>query len=317
MYQRNFSGWGNNKRYNDFTHYTKTLFSERVQKISINVGFSCPNRDGTKGTGGCIYCDNETFKPGYCKPEIAIEEQIEKGIKFFGRKYKTMLYFAYFQSYTNTYAPADQLISLYEKALKHPKVIGLVISTRPDCITVEILEYLAKISKDYFVTIEYGVESTIDRTLDFINRCHTFEETRTAFHKTASKGIHSGAHLILGLPGESHEDFIHHAKEMSKLPVDTIKLHQLQVIEGTSLEEIYRNNKNLIIDFTAISYVDMIVDFLEYLNPEIVVERFISVSPPDRIITPKWGLKNYEIIDSVEKRLVERNTWQGRLYSSA
>ena len=237
------------KPYRDYGTFIRNKFGERVQKISINVGFSCPNRDGSKGTGGCTYCNNQSFKPDYCKPQNDIEEQLQKGIEFFKGKRKINKFLAYFQSYTNTYAELDLIKALYLKALNHEGVVGLVIGTRPDCISEDLIEFLSELSKEYFICLELGVESTLDRTLEEVNRCHTYAETLKAYAMASNKGIFLGAHLILGLPGESRSEMLHHAVELSKLPIDFLKIHQLQVIKHTLMAHQYKNHPPLVGSF--------------------------------------------------------------------
>lgn len=307
--------WGHDKRYNDFPTYFRNKFSERVQKVSVDAGFSCPNRDGTKGRGGCSYCNNKTFKPSYCDLETSVADQVQQGIDFFARKYDAMLFLAYFQAYSNTYAPLENLKLLYNEALKNPKIIGLVIATRPDCLTTEILDYLGELSQKYYVMLEFGIESHRNETLHRINRGHSFEESVWALEETARRGIHNCAHMILGLPGEGYSDFIDQAKSISQLPVENLKLHQLQIHRDTKLYKDYLQNPEDYHLFSAEEYTDLVVDYLELLNPRIIVERFISQSPPEMLVAPKWGLKNFEFIAKVEKRLAERNTWQGRLFT--
>ena len=306
--------WGHEKRYNDFSTYFKKIFSERVQKVSIDAGFTCPNRDGTKGLGGCTYCNNKTFKPTYTNLDISVTSQIQKGVDFFSRKYKAMKFIAYFQAYTNTYAPLEDLKKLYEEALQHPKIIGLVISTRPDTVSNELLDYLEELSKKVYVMVEFGLESHLDKSLQLINRCHTFNDSVWALEETAKRGINNCAHMILGLPGETRDDLLEQAKVISKLPVKNLKLHQLQIHKGTLLEKQYLKNPDKFNLFTAPDYIELVVDYLELLNPKIIVERFISEAPPEMLIAPKWGLKNFEFVAKVEKRLKERDTWQGRLF---
>ncbi|WP_167619601.1 TIGR01212 family radical SAM protein [Maribellus sediminis] len=306
--------WGHERRYNDFPTYFRNLFSERVQKVSIDAGFTCPNRDGSKGVGGCTYCNNKTFKPTYCNLENSVSSQVQKGIDFFAKKYKSMKFLAYFQAYTNTYAPLDDLKLLYEEALQHPKIVGLVISTRPDAVYPELLDYLAGLSEKVYVMVEFGVESHLDRTLESINRGHTFAESVWAMEETAKRGINNCAHMILGLPGERHEDLMEQARVISQLPVKNLKLHQLQIHKRTVLEKQYCESPERFRLYTAEEYTDLVVDYLELLNPAIIVERFISQAPHDMLIAPKWGLKNFEFVAKVEKRLAERDTWQGRLF---
>ncbi len=307
--------WGTNRPYNDYSSYFKKKFDQRVQKISIDAGFSCPNRDGTKAWGGCTYCNNDTFNPFYCEPSKSITQQLNEGIAFFEPKYKTQKYLAYFQAYSNTYGSFDLLKKLYEEALSHPKIIGLIIGTRPDCIDDQLLEYLSQLSKKYFVVVEYGIESTLDRTLELVNRQHTHAESVNAIIKTAKYGIETGVHMILGLPDETDEEIIGHAKILSQLPITSLKLHQLQIVKGTVLAKQYKKEPESIRLFQADEYIDLVVKFLENLNPQIIVERFISESPPELLIAPHWkGLKNFEIVAKIEKRMKELNTFQGKKY---
>lgn len=303
----------NGRRYYAYPMYAKQKFNERLQKISINAGFTCPNRDGTKATGGCTYCDNSAFSPFYCRPEKSVEQQIAEGIAFFEPKYKTQRYFAYFQAFSNTYAPLPYLKQLYEQALAHPKIVGLIVATRPDCIDNEKLAYLSELAARYYVMIEYGVESTLNSTLQRINRHHTFEEAQAAIKQTAAYGIEAGAHLILGLPGENREQLLEHAHRLSELPITTLKLHQLQVLQGRAIARDLKENPADFIHFSAEEYIELVVDFLERLSPCIVVERFISESPPGMVLFPRWNrIKNFEIVHRIEKRLKERQTVQGQ-----
>jgi len=313
MTENNFP-WNHKKRYNDFSTYFRNKFSERVQKVSVDAGFSCPNRDGTKGAGGCTYCNNKTFKPGYCNLENSVTSQIQQGVDFFARKYGAMKFLAYFQAYTNTYAPLEDLRRLYEEALRHPKITGLVISTRPDSVDEKLLDYLAGLSQKTYVMVEFGLESHLDKSLKLINRGHSFADSVWALEQTAKRGINNCAHLILGLPGETRTDWLGQAKAISKLPVKNVKLHQLQINKGTVLEKQYRERPEQFHLFSAEEYIELVVDYLELLNPEIIVERFISQAPPEMLLAPKWGLKNFEFVAKVEKRLTERDTWQGRLF---
>lgn len=311
---QNYS-WVHTKRYNDFPTYFRNLFSERVQKVSVDAGFTCPNRDGTKGFGGCTYCNNKTFKPTYCNLENSVSHQVQQGIRFFEKKYKAMQFLAYFQAYTSTWAPLENLILLYEEALQHPKIAGLVISTRPDAVNEGLLDYLAVLSKKVYVMVEFGLESHLDTSLERMNRGHSFAESVWALEQTALRGINNCAHLILGLPGETRPDWLEQARIISQLPVKNLKLHQLQIHKGTALEKQYRQYPENFHLFNAEEYIELVVDYLELLNPEIIVERFISQAPPDLLVAPKWGLKNFEFVAKVEKRLKERDTWQGRLFN--
>ncbi|WP_430809718.1 MULTISPECIES: TIGR01212 family radical SAM protein [unclassified Carboxylicivirga] len=308
--------WGHEKRYNDYSSYIKRTFGERVQKVSVNAGFTCPNRDGSKGTGGCAFCNNSTFNPSYCGPELTITEQIDKGISFFRPKYQTQQYLAYFQAYSNTYGETEHLIAQYQQALSHPKVKGIVLGTRPDCISDELLAVLKEWRKDYYIAIELGAESTNDDTLGQINRGHGHAETVDATKRIAAAGIPVGLHLILGLPGEDRQQLLQHAREVSQLPISFLKLHQLQIVKGSAFAKLYDDQPDYFKLYEAEEFVDLVLDFLELMNPRIVMERFISQAPHNLLIAPRWGLKNFEFVTKVEKRLAEKDTWQGRLYSS-
>jgi radical SAM protein (TIGR01212 family) len=307
----NFTG----KRYLDYSSFIKSTFGERVQKISLDIGFSCPNRDGSKGYGGCTYCNNNTFNPDYCEPTKSIQEQLEQGISFFSEKYKAQKYLAYFQAYTNTYSDFESLKQLYDEALNVEGVIGLVIGTRPDCISEEIIDYLSFLSKKHFISLEFGVESTLNKTLLQVNRCHTFEETKATYELCKNKGFHIGAHLIIGLPGETKQELLNHAIEISKLPIDTLKLHHLQIVKNSVMAVQYKRNPENFNLFSSEDYIDFITEFIGSLRPNIIIERFISETPKELLIAPKWNnLKNFEVVAKIDKKLVEKNTWQGKFY---
>lgn len=306
--------WGSNKRYNDFSGYFRGKFNGRVQKISIDAGFTCPNRDGLRGTDGCSYCNNLTFSPAYCNLEKSVAVQLVEGIAFFSRKYTSMKYLAYFQAYSNTYAPLESLKILYVEALDHPDVIGLVIATRPDCLTSEILDYLQELAQNHYIMLEFGVESHLNSSLEKMNRGHGFEESVWALNETAKRKIHNCAHLILGLPGETDEDFLDQARTISQLPIENLKLHQLQIHKGTRMYREYIQDQSEFKMFTVDEYLDLCVRYLELLNPQIIVERFVSEAPDELLVAPRWGLKNFEFTAKLEKLLEERDTWQGRLF---
>lgn len=291
------------KGYYDFSEFLAKHFPYKVQKISINAGFTCPNRDGNKGRGGCTYCNNQTFNPDYCKPVRSVTEQLEEGKRFFARKYPQMKYLAYFQAYTNTYGELEYLKSLYEEALAVDDVVGLVIGTRPDCMPDDLLDYLAELNKKSFVLVEYGVETSHNRTLKLINRGHTWEDAVDAVVRTHVKGIACGIHLIIGLPGEMEEDILVTADAVSQLPIDTVKLHQLQLIKGTKMAEQVAAGDVRIMEWTAEEYIDVCLAFLSRLSPMIAVERFVSQSPESLLISPRWGLKNYEFTNLLLNRI--------------
>lgn len=307
----------NSMRYNDFAGFLAGEFPFKVQKISVNAGFTCPNRDGTKGFGGCTYCNNQTFNPAYCRDDRSVTMQLEEGKRFFARKYPQMKYLAYFQAYTNTYGELELLKRMYEEALAVEGVVGLVIGTRPDCMPDSLLDYLEEVNRRTFLLVEYGIESADDRTLERINRGHSFACTEDAVRRTAARGIRTGGHVILGLPGESREDLIKQAERLSELPLTTLKMHQLQLIRGTRMAHEYALHPEEFHLFSADEYIDLVIDYVEHLRPDLILERFLSQSPRELLIAPDWGLKNHEFTDRVKKRMKERDAWQGKAYRKA
>lgn len=302
------------KGFYDFAEFLSKHFQGKVQKISINAGFTCPNRDGSKGKGGCTYCNNQTFNPDYCRPVMSVSEQLEQGKQFFARKYPQMKYLAYFQAYTNTYGELQKLKALYEEALAVDDVVGLVVGTRPDCMPDELLEYLEELSKKVFVLVEYGVETSKNATLEIINRGHTWEDAVDAVNRTKAHNILCGIHLIIGLPGETIDDILATADAVSTLPLDTVKLHQLQLIRGTRMAQQVEVGELAIMQWSAEEYIDVCLAFLRRLSPEIAVERFVSQSPAELLISPKWGLKNYEFTNLLMNRIRVTSTRQGSEY---
>ena len=300
--------------YYDFATFLSQYFEGKVQKISIHAGFTCPNRDGSKGRGGCTYCNNQTFNPDYCDPHLGIRRQLEDGIAFFSRKYPQMRYLAYFQAYTNTYGELEQLKAMYEEALSVEGVVGLVIGTRPDCMPDALLDYIADLARRTFVMVEYGIESANDRTLLRINRGHDFATAVDAIRRTHERGILVGGHLILGLPGEDHAELMRQAHAIGSLPLDMVKLHQLQLIRGTRMAYEYAEHPEDFHLYMVDEYIDLAIDYIECLPATMVVERFISQSPRSLLIAPDWGMKNYQFVDRLRRRMQERDTWQGRLY---
>lgn len=307
----------NSMRYNDFAGFLAGEFPFKVQKISVNAGFTCPNRDGTKGFGGCTYCNNQTFNPAYCRDDRSVTMQLEEGKRFFARKYPQMKYLAYFQAYTNTYGELELLKRMYEEALAVEGVVGLVIGTRPDCMPDSLLDFLEEVNRRTFLLVEYGIESADDRTLERINRGHSFACTEDAVRRTAARGIRTGGHVILGLPGESREDLIKQAERLSELPLTTLKMHQLQLIRGTRMAHEYALHPEEFHLFSADEYIDLVIDYVEHLRPDLILERFVSQSPRELLIAPDWGLKNHEFTDRVKKRMKERDAWQGKAYRKA
>lgn len=302
--------------YLDFPTFLRRHFPGKVQKISLDAGFTCPNRDGTRGWGGCTYCNNQTFNPDYCRQGRSITAQLEEGKQFFAHKYPQMKYLAYFQAYTNTYARLEELKRKYEEALAVADVVGLVIGTRPDCMPPDLLDYLAGLrsGRGVFVLVEYGIESTLDRTLLRINRGHTWADTVDAVGRTHERGIPCGGHVILGLPGETREDIWRQVADISSLPLDTLKLHQLQLIRGTRMAREYRERPEDFHLFGVDEYLETVVGYIERLRPDIVLERFLSQSPRELLVAPDWGLKNYEFTHRLQRRMRELDAYQGKKY---
>lgn len=303
------------EHYNSFSKWIRERFPFRVQKISVDAGFSCPNRDGSISSGGCSFCDNRTFNPSYCNRTLSIGQQISDGKAFFARKYPDMKYLAYFQAYSNTYADLDTIRRRYEEALACDGVVGLVVGTRPDCISDELLDYLERLNRQTFLTVEYGIESTCDATLERINRGHTFECSRRAIAATHDRGIITGGHIIVGLPGESAADIIRQAESISLTKLDILKIHQLQIIRGTRLAEEYAAKPFHV--FSVDEYIRTIGEYIQHLRKDIVIERFVSQSPKELLLAPDWGLKNYEFTNRLNNYLRERNIRQGSLFNGA
>lgn len=308
--------WGHHRRFNAYAQYFKRTFGHRVQKVSIDAGFSCPNRDGTVTFGGCTFCDNNTFNPAYCDPSKPIAQQIEEGIRFHRHRYQRASdYLAYFQAYTNTHAPLRQLRTIYDQALSVPNVIGLVIGTRPDCIDAEKLKYFREIAEKHYVILEIGIESCYDQTLKRINRGHTYQQAIDAIQLTADYGVNVGTHMIFGLPGETEEMLLDQATMLSQLPLNAIKFHQLQLIRGTAMVKDYQKNPDDFIFWKLDDYLQLMVRFIEQLNPAFVIERFFAEAPPETNLTPiQWDYRNDQMLNQLERLLQQKDTWQGRLY---
>ena len=309
--------WGDERRFNSYAAYFKRTFGSRMQKVTINAGFSCPNRDGKLSTGGCTFCRNDAFTPSYCQSEKSITQQIDEGIEFHRRRYRTaQRYLAYFQSFSNTYAPLERLRECYDEALAHPDIAGIVVGTRPDCIDEEKLDYFAELAKRKYVIIEYGVESCYDATLKRINRGHDFATAERAIKLTAERGIHCGAHFILGLPGESDEMIIDQTQRINSLPLTTVKFHQLQLFRGTPLAREWDEHPERFRFWSIEEYLDLFVEILRRLRPDIVVERFAGEAPPRYHHTEGWGLvRNEQLLAMLDKRLEERGVHQGEIFN--
>lgn len=289
------------KYYRDFSDFLAEHFDGKMQKLSVDAGFTCPNRDGTVGRGGCTYCNNVSFSPGYCRDRKGVTAQLEEGKRFFGRKYPSMRYLAYFQSYTSTHgSDIDRLMALYEEACGVDGVDGVIIGTRPDCMPDRLL---ARLSRLPWVMVEYGAESACDETLARVNRCHTWADTADAVRRTHDAGLPVGLHLINGLPGEDEERILATVDEVNRLPVDVVKFHQLQLIRGTRMALDVEQGVYDIHRFTPESYAALCARLVRRLRPDIAVERFVSQSPPDLLIYPRWGLKNYQFTQLVNKIL--------------
>ena len=328
-------GFPDGKRYNSFVGYFKRKYGERLQKIVLDAGFTCPNRDGKVGRGGCTYCDNAAFHPSYSTAGKSLHQQMDEGIEFHKVRYRTTEhYLAYFQSFSNTYAPLDRLRELYEEALSHPSVVGIVIGTRPDCVDEEKLDYLADLAGGRVlegwsrslsdgqertapvVIVEYGIESCYDQTLLRINRGHDFETARRAVTMTAERGLDVGVHFILGLPGETRQMMLDSCELINALPIRSVKFHQLQIVKGTKMEKEYAERQEDFERFSLEEYLDFFVDMLERLRPDLYIERFVGEVPPRFVNETPWGLiRNAELLRLLEKRLEERDSWQGRLLS--
>ncbi len=304
----------NGRRFNSYSNYFAKQFGARVQKISIDAGFSCPNRDGKLSTGGCTFCSNAAFNPSYCRPEKSIRQQIEEGIEFHKRRYRRAShYLAYFQPYSNTYKPLETLKSLYQQALELPEVIGIVIGTRPDLVDEALLDYLNEVQKSHYVMLEYGVESVYDETLRRVNRGHDFATAQKAIEMTARHGIPCGAHFIFGLPGETKAMMLDAADILSRLPLTTVKFHQLQIFKDTKMAEEYLSHPEWFHLFDLDEYIDFVIDFAERLNPDIVIERFAGEVPPRYLVSEPWMKLRYdEVLNRIEQRMEERGTWQGK-----
>ena len=305
------------KRYNSYVDHFRAKYGDRLQKLVLDAGFTCPNRDGTVGTGGCTYCDNAAFHPGYSTPDKPLLQQIDEGIQFHKVRYpRTSRYLAYFQAFSNTYAPLGKLRDLYSQALAHPAVEGIVVGTRPDCVDAAKLDYLASLQDaGKVVVVEYGIESCYDKTLLRINRGHDFACARRAVEMTAERGLEVGAHFILGLPGEAPQMFLDQCAAINSLPLTSVKFHQLQLIKGTEMEKEYEKCPEDFWRPDLDEYIDLIVDVLERLRPDLCIERIAGEVPPRFVRQTPWGLvRNFQILKMLEARLESRDTFQGRLF---
>jgi len=317
MSEKEIYPWGHERRFNAFSEYIKRIFGSRIQKLSIDAGFTCPNRDGLKSRGGCTYCNNNAFNPSYCEPEKPIRQQIAEGIEFHHKRYrKARGFLAYFQAYSNTYAPLPVLRSRYEEALESEDVRGIIIGTRPDCVNSEILDYLAELCQKIYITVEFGIESCYNRTLERINRGHDFSETVNALEECKKRGIRTGGHMIIGLPGESTSEILEEANILSNLPVDQLKFHQLQIVKGSIMAGEFEKNPEAFSFFDVNEYLSIMTEFVEKLNPAIVIERIAGETVPGYNLNQSWGLRYDQVLRRFEERLREINSWQGKYFKT-
>ena len=291
--------------YKDFAEYMREKFpGEKIQKISINAGFSCPNRDGTIGKGGCIYCDNSSFTPGYCFEHSDIAAQLNAGKAFFKKKYPKMKYLAYFQSFSNTFGRStEELEKMYRKAMNVEDIVGLVIGTRPDTLPQSVIDMLSRLNNEKTIIIEIGAETSHDTTLEVINRGHTWHDVEDAVTRLHEAGLSTGLHLIAGLPGEDEDMVLETVKRATQLPIESIKMHHLQVLKDTRLEKLITQGKLTVYPFSVENYIDLCIKIINLVPSNIAIERFLASSPPDKVITPKWGLKNYEFTNLLINKL--------------
>lgn len=305
------------RRYNSWTDMCRIHYGGRIQKVAINAGLGCPNRDGSKSVGGCTFCNNEGFNPSYCKPDISITSQLDKGLAFLKKRYpRSKMFVAYFQAFSNTHAPLAQLKTIYEEALSHPEIDGLVIGTRPDCVDEEKLDYIAGLSGQYYVKIEYGIESCYDDTLLRINRGHNFADSRRAVSMSVERGIQTGIHLLFGLPGESRQRMLDQVGMINRLPAHSVKFHQLQIVKGTAMALEYQQHPERFELFSLHEYLEFLVAFIERLRPDMVIERFSGEVPPAYNQGISWGMiRMDQVLVQFEKMLIDKDTWQGRLYA--
>jgi uncharacterized protein len=296
-------------RINSYGTFLRRRFGCRVSKVNVDGGFTCPNRDGSRGTGGCIYCDNSSFSPKGTQPVIPIEEQMAAGMAYHRTRLKSDKFLIYFQKFTNTYAPLPYLEDLYRRALDHPDVLGLSIGTRPDSITDETIDLLTELARDRYICVELGLQSIDDGILSRINRGHTVAEYLATVERLAGRGIDICTHLIYGFPGETRAGFLKGARLLAGLPVNSVKVHQLHAVEGTKLAQLYRNGSYPFI--TISEYVETVCDFLEELPPRIAIQRLYGSAPLSIRVAPNWNLKNNQMWYAIVNELKRRGTWQG------
>ncbi len=310
--------WQHSRRFNSYPDYMRKVFGTRVQKVAVDAGFTCPNHDGKVGTGGCTFCNNDAFNPSYCSASKPIRQQLQDGMKFHKTRYRsTRKYIAYFQAYSNTYKPLNELERIYQEALDEEDIVGLVIGTRPDCIDESLLDYFRLLSEKAYLVIEYGIESVYNKTLQKINRGHTFEDSVEALEKTAQRGILAGGHMIFGLPGEKREEMLDSARIISELPLHSVKFHQLQIMKNTRMAEEYNEHPERFYFLPDIEdYLEFMVQYIEHLNSSFILERIAGETPPRFNVRIPWDLRYDQILVKFEKLLEERDTWQGKKWTA-
>lgn len=296
--------------YNSFSSFVKKRFGQSVQKVNIDAGFTCPNRDGSVSTGGCTYCNNESFKPGHCRPTLSVTEQVQNGITYLTRRYRAKRFLAYFQAYTNTHAPVSRLRTLYEEALAVPNVIGLAIGTRPDCVDSEKLDLLEELAQKHFVLVEYGIQSTQEKTLRAINRGHDFECFLRAVTETNKRGLETGAHMIVGFPTETLQETLDGAHAITASGVGFLKIHQLQIIKDTPLQQEYERNPFHVLEYDE--YLSLVGEFLDRVGPEIVIQRLFATAPEEILIAPHWGRDRHQVLRDITTHMNSKGLYQGR-----
>lgn len=300
------------ERYNPYARFLKEKFGSKIYKISVDAGFTCPNIDGTVARGGCTFCNNQSFTPPMADRRASLREQINKGMEFLKRRYRAEKFVVYFQSYTNTYAPTEQLEAMWSLALEHKDVIGLTIGTRPDCVDEEKIRLLEQLARDYFITVEYGIQSIYDRTLERVNRGHNYQCFLDAVERTRHRSIYLCTHIILGFPNESRDEMLAMADEISRLDLDFLKIHHLQVISGTQMAKSYQAAPFHTLDYRE--YLELVSDFIERLAPDLVLQRLFAEAPDSMLIAPKWDQSKKQIYHDIERTMQERDAYQGKRY---
>lgn len=301
------------RRYNAYSNFLKEKFGCRVHKVSVDMGFTCPNRDGSVAQGGCVYCNNDAFVPPYARARFPMHEQIENGMRYLKKRFNAQKFIIYFQAYTNTYNKIEKLEKLYREALGYENVVGIAVGTRSDCVDATKIDLFEALADECFVSVEYGIESVYDRTLRFMNRGHDYQSVVDAIELTKRRGVHIGAHIILGMPTETEEEMLQMAEEVSRLGIDSLKIHNLHIVKNTPLAEIYKNSPFHL--FSYCEYVELITSFLERISPDLVIERLFADTPADLLIAPVWNKTHNAIMRGIEEALERNKTYQGRLFN--